>query len=88
MREDRVVVRNGEKVRIADAELMSLLEVAFKTATHAALKDLAVEDASTVDDIGCSAGFGNEFVTAHVRLKDGREASVSAPIWPQTSLAN
>lgn len=88
MTTDRVVVRDGENVRISEEELTGLLEVAYKTAAYLALKQLGVEDAAEVEDMGVEAAIGNDFITACVKLKDGREASASSSLWPDATRAN
>ena len=88
MTTDRVVVRDGENVRISEAQLTGLLEVAYKTAAYLALKQLGVEDAAEVEGMGYEVGIGNDLITAIVRLKDGREASASSSMWPDATRAN
>lgn len=88
MSTDRVVTRNGEDIRISEAELTSLLEVAYKTAAYIALKQLGVQDAAEVEDMGFEAAIGNDLITACVKLKDGREASASSSLWPDATRAN
>jgi hypothetical protein len=79
---DRIVHRNGQPIRISEQELDGYLEAAFRSATEIALHRLGVENASEIDNIDCGGEFGSEQIIACVRLKDGRETSVSAPIWP------
>ncbi|HVI57732.1 MAG TPA: hypothetical protein VM619_02510 [Luteimonas sp.] len=91
MTEDRVVMRDGQLIRMPAEELDALLQAAFITATWSALRQLGISDddpAPTLDSVEALAGFGNDHITARVRLLDGREASASASIWPTTTRQN
>lgn len=85
---DRVVSRDGELARMTEVELESLTEAAFKTACWIAFRELGIEDGNDVESIGVDGQFGSERITACVKLKDGREASASAPLWPDVTRAN
>lgn len=88
MKDDRVVCRDGRYIRLTEQQLESLLESAFKTAMTTALRQLDAKDSDEVADVSCSGAFGEDFITTHVRLRDGREASASASIWPDGNHAN
>ena len=88
MTDDRVVKRDGQLVRMSEAELDGLLHVAFDTACWTALKQVCVEDGNLIDSIGAAGEFGNDRIGVVVKLKDGREASATASLWPELTRAN
>jgi|GEM_PF-3868268 len=85
---DRVVSRGGQLIRITEAELEGLMHVAFDTACWTAMKQLGVEDGNEVDSIDAGGQFGNDRITVSVKLKDGREATATASLWPEATRAN
>lgn len=91
MTDDRVVMRDGQLVRMTEAELDGLMHVAFDTACWTALRQLGVDsegDSGLIDSIGAGGEFGNDRISVVVKLKDGREATATAPLWPDATRAN
>lgn len=88
MTTDRVLSRDRQLVRMPEAELEGLMEVAFSTACWTAMKQLGVEDGNQIESIGADGQFGNDRITACVKLKDGREATATASLWPDATRAN